>query len=394
MRFHLCGLLLGILFLASPSQADADFQKTKIAILDFQVVGEKYGTANMGEVVAEWLITGLVETGRFDVIERRLLQKVLEEQKIGATGIIDKESVAQLGKLLGVKAVVTGTVLTLGGVIEVNARLISIETGSIIAAQKIKADSPAKLSKPISQIVTALVQAFPIQGYVVQRENSSVTIDLGSPNGVTEGMKFIVYKEGEVLKHPKTGEILDIETIDLGEIEIKEVRGKTSKGVVTEEESSGAIKSGLMVKSIPTEVAAVEEKEPVYEETQKAMVETDGFLFEVKECKLSGMTLECRVTITNKTPIKKAILVYGNDSRITDDANKEYRTSDVMLGGRRAGRGGVLKWKFYPGGYADLVLRFSGISDSIGAIKSLELSCLSKPRGYFKVQIGEIYIPR
>jgi len=107
-----------------PTPARADFKKTKIAVLDFQMQGEQTNSKDMGKIVAEWLITGLVETGRFDVIERRLLEKLLEEQKLGVTGAIDPNSAAQLGKVLGVKIIVSGTVTSLEGYTEINARLI------------------------------------------------------------------------------------------------------------------------------------------------------------------------------------------------------------------------------------------------------------------------------
>jgi hypothetical protein len=46
--------------------------------------------------------------------------------------------------------------------------------------------------------------------------------------GVKEGMKFVAFKEGKVIKHSKTGEVLDVETIETGLIEIKDVRDKTA----------------------------------------------------------------------------------------------------------------------------------------------------------------------
>jgi len=80
--------------LSGSSPAHAQFKKTKIAVLDFQMQGEQTSSKDMGKIVSEWLITGLVETGRFDVIERRLLEKLLEEQKLGVTGAIDPNSAA------------------------------------------------------------------------------------------------------------------------------------------------------------------------------------------------------------------------------------------------------------------------------------------------------------
>jgi TolB-like protein len=216
--------------LAAPVRAD--FKKTKIAVLDFQMQGEQTNTKDMGKIVAEWLITGLVETGRFDVIERRLLEKLLEEQKLGVTGMIDANSAAQLGKVLGVKIIVSGTVTSLEGYTEINARLINVDTASIMAAEKVRASSAERLRDLVAKITDKIVLAFPMEGYIVQRTDKKVTIDLGRQIGVKAGMKFIVFKEGKIIKHPKTGQVLDVETIETGIVEVRDVKEKTAVGII------------------------------------------------------------------------------------------------------------------------------------------------------------------
>jgi TolB-like protein len=229
--------------------AHAQFKKTKIAVLDFQMQGEQTSSKDMGKIVAEWLITGLVETGRFDVIERRLLEKLLEEQKLGVTGAIDPNSAAQLGKILGVKIIVSGTVTSLEGYTEINARLINVDSASIIAAEKVRASSAEKLRDLVNKITDKIVLAFPMDGYIVQRVDRKVTIDLGKQIGVRPGMKFIVFKEGKIIKHPKTGEVLDVETIETGLIEIRDVKEKTAIGVILQETTPNAVAYGSMVRS-------------------------------------------------------------------------------------------------------------------------------------------------
>jgi len=247
-----------------PSPCRAEFKKTKIAVLDFQLQGEDFDTKDMGKIVSEWLITGLVETGRFDVIERRLLEKVMEEHKLGMTGIVDPESVAQLGKVLGVKVIVSGTLLSFDKNVEINARLINVETGSIIAAEKVHASSATRLNDLVSQIVEKLTQAFPLEGYVVQRTGKKATIDLGRKTGVKAGMRFIVFKEGRVMKHPKTGEVFDVETIEIGEIEIVDVREKTSTGTIEKEATPNAVDYGTMVRSaIKGQLVSIEPEEEI-----------------------------------------------------------------------------------------------------------------------------------
>jgi TolB-like protein len=245
----LAAVLTTIQLVFSGAPAHADFKKTKIAVLDFQMQGDQNSTKDMGKIVAEWLITGLVETGRFDVIERRLLEKLLEEQKLGVTGAIDPNSAAQLGKILGVKIIVSGTVTSLEGYTEINARLINVDSASIIAAEKVRASNAGKLRDLVAKITDKIALAFPMEGYIVQRMDKKVAIDLGKQIGVRPGMKFIVFKEGKIIKHPKTGEVLDVETIETGLIEIRDVKEKTAMGVILQETTPNAVAYGSMVRS-------------------------------------------------------------------------------------------------------------------------------------------------
>ena len=240
---------IGTFLLFTPGHACADFKKIKIAVLDFQQNG-KFETPDVGKMVAEWFTTSLVETGRFDIIERRLLQQIIEEQKMGASGIIDARSASQIGRVLGVKTVVTGTVQSFEGRLEVNARLISVETGSIIAAEKVIADSAARLTDLVRQISAKIIRAFPLEGYVVQRSGERIIIDLGRQAGVQGGMLFSIYTEGRTIKHPRTGEVLDVEKNEKGVARITEVKQKTSYGTILREAAPSAVKSGQFVRAL------------------------------------------------------------------------------------------------------------------------------------------------
>jgi TolB-like protein len=242
-----CSFMLVNAVLVQP--AAAEFKKTKIAVLDFQLQGGKHDSADMGKIVAEWLITALVKEGRFDVIERRLLEKVLQEQKIGVSGLVDESSASKLGRVLGAKIVITGSLMEYQGVVEANARIIEVETSSIIAAENVKSTSAVKLEDLVVQMAEKIIRDFPLEGYIVQREGNNVLIDLGNRTGVKTGMQFIVYQEGRVIKHPKTGEVLDIERIETGTIQIKDVKNKTADAVILHESTPDAIANGQMVKS-------------------------------------------------------------------------------------------------------------------------------------------------
>ncbi len=242
-------VLILSLLLQTVSSA-ADFRKTKIAVLDFQLQGEGFETQDMGIIVAEWFITALVRAGRFEVIERGLIKKLLEEQKLSMSGVVDETTATKIGKFLGVKIVISGSVMKLQNIFEINARIIDVETASIIAAENVKSTTSVRLQDLVVQMSDKIIKNFPLEGYIVNKSDSKVTIDLGRMAGVKEEMEFCVYKEGKIIKHPKTGAIIDVQRIETGMIKITDVRDKIAEGIVLKEQSPGSISYGQLVCSI------------------------------------------------------------------------------------------------------------------------------------------------
>src|SRR3989339_509018 len=108
-------------------------QNKKVAVLGFPYHD---GAVSKGStIVQERLTTFLVEGKKVEVVERNLLDKVLGEMKLGGTGLIAPETAKQLGKVLGVSALVTGTLNDISAdKTEINARMIFVETGQILSA--------------------------------------------------------------------------------------------------------------------------------------------------------------------------------------------------------------------------------------------------------------------
>lgn len=242
-----------LILLVSSSFVNAEFKKTKIAVLDFELRGDSFKTKDIGGIVAEWFTTTLVKDGRFEVVERALLQKIVEEQKLGMTGLIDDSSTAELGKILGVKTIITGSVLQIKDTIDVNARIINVKSGSIVAAENIRSKSADNLKSVIEELTSKIMKNFPLTGYIVKRSGENVLIDLGAASGLQHDMEFIVFKEGEVIKHPKTGEVLEVEQIRTGVIKITDIRSNVATAEIIKEEDGQKIIYGQLVQSIRKE---------------------------------------------------------------------------------------------------------------------------------------------
>ena len=123
------------------SEAGASIQGKKIAIIPFSYADGRTGATKDGSVISERLTIKMINMHKFEIIERSVLDKVMAELKLQSSGMIDASSAQQLGKVLGVEAIITGTLVeTSGGQIEVNARLIKTETAQAIGASQVQLD--------------------------------------------------------------------------------------------------------------------------------------------------------------------------------------------------------------------------------------------------------------
>ncbi|MBI5745179.1 MAG: acyloxyacyl hydrolase [Elusimicrobia bacterium] len=123
------------------TEAGTAVQGKKIAIIPFSYADGRTGATKDGSVISERLTIKMINMHKFEIIERSVLDKVMTELKLQNSGMIDATSAQQLGKVLGVEAIVTGTIVeTSGGQIEVNARLIKTETAQAIGASQVTVD--------------------------------------------------------------------------------------------------------------------------------------------------------------------------------------------------------------------------------------------------------------
>lgn len=121
------------------SEAATSLKEGKIAIVPFNYTDQRKSEG--GIIVAERLTTRIVKLKKLKVIERNLLEKVLQELQLSNTGIVDSESAKQIGKILGVEAIITGTLTDIGNNrVEINARMINTESAEIITTSVIEVD--------------------------------------------------------------------------------------------------------------------------------------------------------------------------------------------------------------------------------------------------------------
>jgi len=111
-----------------------DEYKPYVAVFPFEDANARTELTKLGQTLTEMLITALIQSNRFNVMERVQLEKILKEQSLSQTGVIDTETAIEVGKLSGLEGVVVGSISQLKSSIEADARLIEVETGRALAA--------------------------------------------------------------------------------------------------------------------------------------------------------------------------------------------------------------------------------------------------------------------
>jgi len=273
--------------------------KKRIAVSKFEnKVKGVYGSWNIGEGMSEMLTTELMKTNRFVVVERQALQDILGEQELGQTGIIQRDTAAKVGQVLGAQILVRGVVsefeqnesgggagigiagFRLGGKtsnahVAVDIRLIDSSTGQVLFSHNAvgKAESSgatfgvsrgivdfgadAFKNAPIGQatrqaisdairFIIARMESVPFSAKVVKIEGNKVYINIGSSMNIRPGMRLYAYSLGDELVDPDTGLKLGSDSKMVGTVEIWDVQDKFSIGQVIS--GSGMLKRGDLLK--------------------------------------------------------------------------------------------------------------------------------------------------
>lgn len=288
-------------------------ERKRIAVLDFDFASTSrtgfyygwYGGIGPAKGVSDLLTDKLVRDGTYTVVERSRVEQILKEQDFGESGRVDASTAAQIGRILGVDAVVIGTITQFnveesggnrvcvvvcvgkkkrGAVVQINSRLVNTATAEILAVaegkatvdksdnnlrvgviyenQSNNADVDALLSTAAEQAVNTMAaeivaSAPKIEGYaalpnvnaiVADVTGNQVTVNKGTENGFRKGMKLSIERVVKEVKDPQTGKVLRTVTSPVGRIELIEADNGYATGKII---SGTGFKIGDVAKAVP-----------------------------------------------------------------------------------------------------------------------------------------------
>lgn len=221
--------------------------RLSLAILPFE---NKGGAPEVSSMVQDNMITTLYSLRRFKILERSKIDEIVKEQKLGMTGFIDPAKAVKVGKVAGVDAILMGSISSTATGVAITARLIDTETGTIITAKDAFSDrtSLQDIKNMSQEIAIQMYNDVPlVEGYVIRVDPTQVILDVGSNKGMRKGMKMVIYKEGDAITHPATGEILGKTVTKLGEVLLVEVQEKMAEASILEKEQGQSLAVGNKV---------------------------------------------------------------------------------------------------------------------------------------------------
>ncbi len=241
---------------------------------------------NVGTGIAEMMVTALADTKKYTLIEREKLEKVLDEQKLGASGAVTAQTAAKIGRLLGAQYIITGSVtefgvkdskIGVGGLekvlpfgggakvskntarVAIDVRAIDTTSAQIVAAakgegSKSSAEFKGDLSiapsfdfgkegfdetiigkaarKAVDEVAGALSKKFDEAGggavKIIKITGKQIYINSGGADGEKEGHVYGIYRMGEEMIDPDTGESLGSEETKIGTAKVVKVTPKYS----------------------------------------------------------------------------------------------------------------------------------------------------------------------
>ncbi len=259
-----------------------------------------YEKNDLGDRLTEMLTTALMDTGRFIVLERKAINDIRDEIRIGEE-LGNEKTAVKRGNVLGAQLLVRAAVteftnkssgsstgislsrIGLGGKkskasVTVDVRVYDANTSQIIASEKATGDSESKggsifvrlgsvdighkeeKNDPIQHAVRIAIEKavqfivkkaddLPWEGWVAEAEGMSdeeFYINRGSDDGLKEGDVLIVAHPGKNVVDSQTGEVLQRKKdVVVGECKVLEVNKRSSVARLI---SGSGVKPGDVVK--------------------------------------------------------------------------------------------------------------------------------------------------
>jgi TolB-like protein len=145
-----------------------------VAVLDFEARGLPIYEA---ETLTDRLRTEIATTKAVQLVDRKLLQNILEEQGLQQSGCTTDECAAEVGQLLGVQYMINGAVGKLGETYSIDAKMVSVTTGVAVRSKSVSYEGEISGLLNEMEILAWEIVGLPVPQRLLVKRGGDVALD-------------------------------------------------------------------------------------------------------------------------------------------------------------------------------------------------------------------------
>jgi hypothetical protein len=285
-NYFSCILITSFLFGSFSTLSAQELKKENIAVLQFSG-WQGRDVQIYQDALTDKISTLIIESQRFNVIDRRNIDKIMREQGLQMSGIIDENTAVEFGKIIGVQKMLIGSFTKnatdyhkgkykefdekkgkevkvasfyYSANVSVSIQMIDVETGKYIEAAEANGkgkgtNENSAFSRALDDVATNVVakffKYFAIHGFIESMDKSKVIIDRGASEGIKRLMNFEILEisKDDLLKLGKL--IISPNTKRIGLLKIVTAERNSAEGRLIGDYS--AVRAGSLIREVKEE---------------------------------------------------------------------------------------------------------------------------------------------
>ncbi len=105
-----------------------------VAVMDFENLSTSGELDPLQAPLSDMFCATLSQIPEVTLVKRARIKEVIEELGLAATGLVDPQTAAKLGRLLGAQRILVSSFVEMGGILRFDSHLIDTESGQLVAA--------------------------------------------------------------------------------------------------------------------------------------------------------------------------------------------------------------------------------------------------------------------
>lgn len=177
MRAQLVAMIVAAGVLLSCLCPSVEAAPPRVAVLDFSNTTKDANVEWLGPAVAETLTTKLHAVRSLRLVERLQLYRVVQEQKLSLSDLVDPGQAAKVGRILGADQIVLGAFTIFGGTVRFTTRFVDVTSAAILATSSVNGsvdpNNPSAFWSALDSLADATISSL--------NQTSSVASPAGRP---------------------------------------------------------------------------------------------------------------------------------------------------------------------------------------------------------------------